>query len=53
MAMYPPTRVTCTELAELGSVAEVLAAAPARRIAPVMPRLVHDGGEYYMESELP
>jgi 8-oxo-dGTP pyrophosphatase MutT (NUDIX family) len=37
--MVPPTALTLADLAGFGTVAEVLAAAPARHIEPVMPRL--------------
>ncbi|MDN5852894.1 MAG: NUDIX hydrolase [Actinomycetia bacterium] len=53
LAMMPPTRVTCHDLASLPSAATALTSAPDRRIAPVMPRVVTDGGEYFLEAELP
>ncbi|HLR86047.1 MAG TPA: NUDIX hydrolase [Nocardioidaceae bacterium] len=53
LAMMPPTRVTCQELAPLPSAAAAVTTAPDRRIAPVMPRLVYDGGEYFLEADLP
>lgn len=53
IAMMPPTWVTCRDLAALGSTAEVLKAAPERPIIPVVPRLVEDAGEYFLETELP
>ncbi|UYM07758.1 NUDIX hydrolase [Solicola gregarius] len=53
IAMMPPTWVTCRDLAALGSAAEALSVAPARRIVPVEPRLVDDDGEYFLETELP
>lgn len=53
MMMYPPTRVVCGELAELETTQSVLSAAPARRIVPLLPQLVHDDGDYFLETELP
>lgn len=53
IAMLPPTRVTCQDLAATSSAASALPAAAARRISPVMPRLVDDGGEYFLEADLP
>ena len=53
IAMMPPTRVVCRDLAALSTAAESLTAAADRRIAPVMPRLVEDAGEYFLEAELP
>jgi hypothetical protein len=45
--------VTCSDLAGFGSPAAVLAAAPTRAISPILPRLVLDGGEPLLETELP
>ena len=43
--MVPPTAMTLADLTDFGTVADVLAAAGARRITPVMPRLRRrDGG---------
>ncbi len=53
LAMMPPTRVTCNDLAALPTADAALTSAADRRIAPVMPRLVSDGGEYFLEAELP
>ncbi|MGH3424619.1 MAG: NUDIX hydrolase [Nocardioidaceae bacterium] len=53
MMMLPPTRVTCSELSQLSSAVSALSAATARRILPVMPRLVRDAGDYFLETELP
>lgn len=41
--MMPPTIVTCEEIAEFETVAEVLEAAAGREIAPVRPELGRDG----------
>lgn len=53
MAMMPPTQVTCRELSELDRAAEALTAAPARTIAPIMPVLVTEGTEHFLEVTLP
>lgn len=53
IAMMPPTWVTCRDLAAMPSAAAALAGAAERRIVPVVPRLVEDGGEYFLETELP
>lgn len=53
MAMLPPTYVTCSDLAGFASPAAVLAAAPTRAIAPILPRLVLDGDEPLLETDLP
>lgn len=53
MGMVPPTRVTCGELARLDRAVQALAVAPTRRIRPVLPRLVREDGESFLESELP
>ena len=45
LPMLPPTIATLRELAEFGTAAEVLAAADARDIAPVLPRVVVDGDD--------
>ncbi|HVE97703.1 MAG TPA: NUDIX hydrolase [Mycobacteriales bacterium] len=45
IAMLPPTVFTLAELAEYGSVAEVLAAAAARDIRRVLPRIVVSGDD--------
>ena len=42
--MVPPTALTLEDLTEFDTVADVLAAAPARRVAPVMPKL-HRGDD--------
>ncbi|MDP9432882.1 MAG: NUDIX hydrolase [Actinomycetota bacterium] len=42
--MLPPTAFTLAELAGFGSVAEVLEAGSARRISPVLPRVVPGAG---------
>lgn len=53
MRMYPPTRVICDELAGLQHAGEALSVATGREIVPVLPRLVHDDGGYYLEADLP
>lgn len=53
IAMMPPTWVTCRDLAAMPSAAAALEGAAERRIVPVVPRLVEDGGEYFLETELP
>lgn len=53
MQMLPPTYVTCAELAGLVSSADVLAAARARVIAPIMPRVVREGSRTYLDADLP
>ncbi len=53
MAMLPPTYVTCRELSAVGNASAALTASAGRRITPVMPRLVADGGVDYLEADLP
>ena len=53
MAMLPPTYVTCSELVDLRSADEVLAAAVKRPISPILPRLVLNGDKPLLETELP
>ncbi len=45
MAMLPPTVVTLAELAEYGSVADLMAAATARDVRRVLPKLVVAGDD--------
>jgi 8-oxo-dGTP pyrophosphatase MutT (NUDIX family) len=47
--LMPPTRATLTELTQFDSVAEVLAAAPARDLAPVRPQVRLDGDQVAVE----
>jgi hypothetical protein len=42
MSLLPPTIAALTDLSSYSSVADVLAAAPAREITPTMPKLVLD-----------
>jgi len=50
LAMLPPTLRTCQDVARLDRAADALAAATARTIAPVEPRLVVDGGRMWLET---
>ncbi|ABD13629.1 MULTISPECIES: NUDIX hydrolase [Frankia] len=45
MDMLPPTAFTLAELSEYADVAAVLAAAHARDLSPIMPRILVSGGE--------
>lgn len=47
--MMPPTVATLTSLLAYPTVAEVLAAAPARSLAPIRPELRHADGRTYAE----
>jgi 8-oxo-dGTP pyrophosphatase MutT (NUDIX family) len=53
LEMLPPTITTLRELAEYTSVTDVLTAAAARDIAPLLPRVVLSGGGDQMELLLP
>jgi 8-oxo-dGTP pyrophosphatase MutT (NUDIX family) len=53
LAMLPPTIATLRELAEYATVEDVLAAATARDIAPVLPRVVMSDTGDQMELLLP
>jgi len=53
MAMLPPTYVTCAELAGFSTCSAVLAAAPGRVLAPILPRLVSEGDRLLLETDLP
>jgi 8-oxo-dGTP pyrophosphatase MutT (NUDIX family) len=53
LEMLPPTITTLRELAEYTSVTDVLTAAMARDIAPVLPRVVLSGDGNQMELLLP
>ena len=48
MAMLPPTVTTLGELAEYGTVADVLAAGWARQVVPMMPRPLVRGDEVHL-----
>jgi len=50
MSMLPPTLHTCRELAE-HKPSELLAVAAQRVIRTVAPKVVEDGGRYYLESD--
>jgi len=50
-AMLPPTYITCQEIAGLAA-SSLLAAASERTIRPIEPRLVEDGGELFLETDL-
>ncbi|MCX9191341.1 NUDIX hydrolase [Carbonactinospora thermoautotrophica] len=49
MSMLPPTAVTLEELSAYPTVADVLAAAPGRKITPVVPRATVTGDEVWLE----
>ena len=54
MAMLPPTYVTCSELVGFSSSNAVLAAAAKRRpVSPILPRLVLDGTQPLLETDVP
>lgn len=53
MALMPPTRVTLAEIAQYGSVADVIGAAHARAITPIEPHAVRDGDDLWLEVDLP
>ncbi len=50
LEMLPPTITTLRELSEYSTVAAVMAAAKARDIAPILPRVVFSGGDDGDES---
>jgi 8-oxo-dGTP pyrophosphatase MutT (NUDIX family) len=47
--LMPPTRATLTSLLQYGTVADVLAAAPAQDLAPVRPQVRVDGDQVAIE----
>lgn len=48
-AMLPPTAVTCSEIAEL-SAGEVIAAASKREIETILPQIVEENGNLFLEN---
>ena len=53
LAMMPPTEQTCVEIAGLGCAADALAAAAARPLVTVEPRLVVEGDDVWLEMAGP
>jgi 8-oxo-dGTP pyrophosphatase MutT (NUDIX family) len=50
LAMLPPTYLSCTELSSYDSVAAALDAAQHRVVTPILPRLLIEGDEAYLEG---
>jgi len=51
LAMMPPTARTCAEIAGLARSADALPASARRRISAVLPRLVVDGDQAWLETD--